>query len=105
MAGKNKLCPARKCAGNARRYVIACDVCVNDLDLIFANEPGHSVCAEDTERVPYRHMKNVGRWKKIQAVLPYVRRPQGHEYIVSFLLQAAAQVDKMPFAAAVRPRR
>ena len=105
MARKNELRSAGQRAGDACRDVIPCDMCVDDLDLIVANEPGHPVCAQDTERISDRYMKDIGRWEKPEPILPDVRRPEGHEHLVPFLLQAAAQVDKMPFAAAIRPRR
>ncbi len=65
-------------------------MCVDYLNFIVANKPGHLVSTKDAERIPYRYMKYVRRWQKLKPILPDVRRPQGREYLVPFLLQPAA---------------
>jgi preprotein translocase subunit Sss1 len=51
--------------------------------------------------VPYRNVKYVFLRKKIEAVLPVARRPQRNEYVMSAMLEAAAQIDNVALGATV----
>jgi preprotein translocase subunit Sss1 len=74
---------------------------MDDVDVLLACKLGDFHSTQNAERVPYRNVKDILFRKKIEAVLPVARRPQGHEYIMAALLQAAAQIDYVALGPAV----
>lgn len=70
------------------------------IDLMLIDKSSNTLCAEHPERISDRDIKKIFRWEKIQSVLPFIRRPQGHEDLMPSGGQFATEIYEMAFAAA-----
>ena len=90
---------------DARGNVIAGNVGVNDLDLVVPNKLGDLHSAQNTERMPYRNVKDALVRQNSEPVLPVAGRTKSNKYIVAAFVEAAAKIDDMPLGTAEVPCR
>jgi hypothetical protein len=73
---------------------------MNDLDLVLPEKIRYFQRAENSERVPDRHMKDLFRRQERQPMPPVAPRPKCHENIVSPGVETAAKINDMSLGTA-----
>src|SRR5207237_9676975 len=89
VARENKFRLFRQTADETRRDVVAPEMRVDDFDIVFANETGDFLRAENAERISYGNVKNPVFRQKTEPVLPFVRRSKRKINFVPALCQLA----------------